>query len=764
MKTRVVAIVCFLLVTLGVAAVSIKKDGSILMNRDGYTKAQMAQFIAVATEDKKALKKQEIDLSYSDITNKDWYARYACYALAHHYMVAKSDAVFGADELFSYKDAGVLITELGIDTKEISFSLHSRRGMKAEDVHSLLKIIKKDAAQQFLKHKKAMLYKIADNQLITSAGEFTVDGYELSSYVGTCISFYTQGTRFAAFVEKSNQKIILPNVWCVTSDRNSITIYARGTQVKMKADFSDGVEYHDMLADITIQDQMIQSVQEKKDLISGKVLSIKENVIEIEGYGEIPMKKDAPIYRVFGEVKTEDSINVLLGYDTVTFVKEADAIIAALLTVDERVQSIRVLINTSNYASLFHDKVTVTCNQDFSVGDGDKEHTCKAGDVITIDVDSKYLKNGRAKVKPANSDGMVTLLNVERAYGSPSYHGSIEVATCADGLYVINETGLEQYLYAVVPSEMPVSYGAEALKVQAICARSFAYANILDTKYGVYGAHVEDSVKSQVYNNVKECKESIAAVDETCGEVLYAGESVANTYFYSTSCGSTADVADVWDSASTPAYLSGSLQAKETQNLDLSSEAAFQDFIDHTDAFDFFEKGIPWFRWNVTLTKDDMQYAVDNKLLSVSKNVKVKTQSGKYVQSDISSVGAIKDIVVSKRGKSGVVKQIIIYGEDNTIQIDSEYAIRVVLGNETVPLTLCDGSRNAQRYLPSGFFYLDKSYDENGIATQYTIVGGGFGHGVGMSQNGVKAMNDRGYSAEDILSHYYPHTDLLNVY
>ena len=59
---------------------------------------------------------------------------------------------------------------------------------------------------------------------------------------------------------------------------------------------------------------------------------------------------------------------------------------------------------------------------------------------------------------------------------------------------------------------------------------------------------------------------------------------------------------------------------------------------------------------------------------------------------------------------------------------------------------------------------MDKSYDENGIATQYTIVGGGFGHGVGMSQNGVKAMNDRGYSAEDILSHYYPHTDLLNVY
>lgn len=763
MKRRVIAIIIFISLTVCVAAVSIKKDGSVFVTQDGYTKAQMAQFIALATEDKKVLKKQEISLDYSDVSNKDWYARYVCYALEKQYMTTKSDAVFGADDMFTYKDAGVVATALGIDYKTVSFSLRSKRGMKSEDVHSLLSTIAKNKTG-LVKNKRAMLYAFEDNKAITSAGELSVDGYDLSSYVGSCISVYVQGGKLAAFVAKSNKKVVLSNVWCITSDRNSVTVYTKGTKFKMKGDFSDGAEYKGILADVTIQDQMIQSVEEKKDVLSGKVLSIQENALEIEGYGTIAMDRNVPIYRVYGDVETEDSINVLLGYDTVTFVREKEKIVAALLTVDERVQNIRVLINTSNFESLFHQKVTVTSNQDFTINDGLKDKSCKAGDIVSIDKDSKYLKNGRMKVTPVNEDGVITLLNVERAYGSPSYHGSIEIANASEGLYVINETGLEQYLYSVVPSEMPVSYGSEALKVQAICARSFAYANILDTKYGTYGAHVEDSVKSQVYNNAKECKESITAVDETCGEVLYAGESVANTYFYSTSCGYTADSADVWSSASTPAYLAGSLQAKEERKVELSSEAAFKDFIDHRDAFDFFEREVPWFRWNVTLTKDDIQYAVDSKLLSVSKNVKVKTDSGKYVQSDISSVGAIKDIVVSQRGSSGVIKQIIIYGEDNTIQIDSEYAIRVVLGNDNVPLTLCDGSRNAQRYLPSGFFYLDKSYDENGIATQYTIVGGGFGHGVGMSQNGVKAMNDRGYNAEDILSHYYPHTDLLNVY
>ena len=66
---------------------------------------------------------------------------------------------------------------------------------------------------------------------------------------------------------------------------------------------------------------------------------------------------------------------------------------------------------------------------------------------------------------------------------------------------MVNELPLENYLCKVVPSEMPASYQKEALKAQAICARSYAYRQIMDYAYPEYQAHVNDSTDYQVYNN-----------------------------------------------------------------------------------------------------------------------------------------------------------------------------------------------------------------------------------------------------------------------
>ena len=90
-----------------------------------------------------------------------------------------------------------------------------------------------------------------------------------------------------------------------------------------------------------------------------------------------------------------------------------------------------------------------------------------------------------------------------------------------EGIAVINELDIEEYLKCVVPSEMPVSYGVNALKCQAVCARSYAYTQLENNYYGEYGAHVDDSVAFQVYKNTNINEDSSKAVDETNGSAVY---------------------------------------------------------------------------------------------------------------------------------------------------------------------------------------------------------------------------------------------------
>jgi SpoIID/LytB domain protein len=125
------------------------------------------------------------------------------------------------------------------------------------------------------------------------------------------------------------------------------------------------------------------------------------------------------------------------------------------------------------------------------------------------------------------------------------YRGSMQVDVVSGKLRAINIVGLEQYLYGVVPSEMPFTWAPEALKAQAVVARSYALAT---RKTGAFDLYPD--TRSQVYLGVEHEKPSTtAAVDGTAGQVvLYQGD-VAKTYFFSTSGGRTASAEDVWGEA-----------------------------------------------------------------------------------------------------------------------------------------------------------------------------------------------------------------------
>ena len=123
------------------------------------------------------------------------------------------------------------------------------------------------------------------------------------------------------------------------------------------------------------------------------------------------------------------------------------------------------------------------------------------------------------------------------------YRGKLELVPQGGFLRVVNILPLESYLQGVVAGEVPYSWPAEALKAQAVAARSYALASLVKGKpFDLYS-----DVRSQVYLGVAGEKPSTTkAVADTAGEVVLYGGKVATTYYFSTSGGKTASAADVF--------------------------------------------------------------------------------------------------------------------------------------------------------------------------------------------------------------------------
>jgi stage II sporulation protein D len=123
------------------------------------------------------------------------------------------------------------------------------------------------------------------------------------------------------------------------------------------------------------------------------------------------------------------------------------------------------------------------------------------------------------------------------------YRGQIEVAAKGQKLNVVNVVGLEQYLQGVVPQEMPSAWPDEALKAQAVAARSYALSHRLTgMTFDLYA-----DVRSQVYGGIAaESARTTAAVEATKGEVLLFGGKPIDALFHSTSGGKTVAAVEVF--------------------------------------------------------------------------------------------------------------------------------------------------------------------------------------------------------------------------
>ena len=151
----------------------------------------------------------------------------------------------------------------------------------------------------------------------------------------------------------------------------------------------------------------------------------------------------------------------------------------------------------------------------------------------------------RDLTSPATFEGGVRL-------GTRAYRGSLVLHSTGGSLSAVNHVGLEPYLYGVVPWEMPPSWAPEALKAQAVAARSYALVSVR----GGGSFDVYDDTRSQVYGGIAaEDARANAAINATAGRVVSWNGSVAHTFFHSTSGGRTAAIRDVWPSAQPLPYL-----------------------------------------------------------------------------------------------------------------------------------------------------------------------------------------------------------------
>lgn len=381
-------------------------------------------------------------------------------------------------------------------------------------------------------------------------------------------------------------------------------------------------------------------------------------------------------------------------------------------------------------------------------------------------------------------------------WGNARYRGSLRIVRAGGGFTVINVLDIESYLRGVVGSEMPRAWNIEALKAQAILARTYALAN-RGGEYASRGFDVTNSTSSQVYKGIgAESPSTDRAIAETAGEVLTYGGRLAPVYFHSDSGGATADAADVWGKPSP--YMRPVAEAAPSES--------------------------PKAQWVITMTP---------------------TQIGRALSSMGQRVGTVRSVVVTRRDAFGRAITMRVKGDRGAAEI-SAHAFRMAVGPTVLFSTnfaiSAEGSRPQYRETTAAtnavlaptqsvaprpvqvavtdvdpliemtnndVFTKDEVYDmlfhpekraqyiEIGrarmghpapqaepepapVPTQTVSVpsvavrmpvdtevsgtvrfeGRGYGHGVGLSQWGAKAMADRGARYREILAHYFPGTSV----
>lgn len=607
----------------------------------------------------------------------------------------------------------------------------------------------------------ATLAKAGEWEVYTTKGTYRFTGIVMDDKIDQTVQMITCGKEILAVEESVKDEAEYKNIWIKNSEEKAVytNVYGADRTFQIQG-LSAPVE--NVLADIKVIHGEITAINIKTDTITGNVLAVTKDYVEVQGYGKVALDEYFMIYDIYNGFAVKSYQDIVVGYSLQDFIVAEGKICGAVISKPLNAQNIRVVIRNTGFGSIFHDTVRLTSDKDYTVSFGDEMMRLAAGEVFEASRSSEQFQNGRITVTP-DADGEITLLHITRSQGNPSYEGKMELVLAEEGLVAVNDVDIEKYLKRVVPSEMPAGFPVEALKVQAVCARSYAYKHLSNSYYGQYGAHVDDSTLFQVYNNTVEYESSNEAIQNTRGQVLtYAGD-VVQTYYYSTSCGMTTDVG-IWgtDPSGYPYFQSRAVSSTQKE-IDLTDEGNFEAFITSKDENDY-DYNCALYRWELNAEINQLSNSFNAKLyekyLASPEKVLTLTQEGTFVSQKITTVGTITGVTVNERAAGGAIRSLTVTGTENTVRIDSESCIRGLFGVADVEMTTNTGTTKMAS-LPSTFCIFKPVYTQ-GQLTGYRIIGGGYGHGIGMSQNAVNAMVKSGMDYKKVLDFFYPGTIITN--
>jgi len=396
-----------------------------------------------------------------------------------------------------------------------------------------------------------------------------------------------------------------------------------------------------------------------------------------------------------------------------------------------------------------------------------------------------------------------------------AYRGVMEMSVYAEALAVVNEVGLEPYLYSVVGAEMGADWPLEALKAQAVAARSYA----LSSGIGFAIAHVVDTTLSQVYLGVgAENPNSIAAVDATAGEVLTYNNKIINAVFSSNAGGITADSRTEGWGNEVP-YLSGAVLSPDDGAqeglLDWYYVALYSgqrgyirsDLLEDAGAS---EAGIRLMRVKEENTNMRVRPKIESTVEPIARLpmgtlvvplAKVPENSPyswvedpaspQELQASLSryfnNIGPVRTLEITGRGASGRVTEVTVNGQPLTLSspdswrsalgglrstlIDVEETARMTLlgaGGQRRELPQAAGSVHVlgaggdMRQMGENLFVMNASGQPRVVTREPSFIFAvkGYGHGLGMSQYGAKKLAEQGNDYRHILQYYYKNANI----
>ena len=409
----------------------------------------------------------------------------------------------------------------------------------------------------------------------------------------------------------------------------------------------------------------------------------------------------------------------------------------------------------------------------------------------------------------ANPSGDAGIQVVERS--KQTYRGNIEISVLNNNLAVVNEVDLEQYLYSVVGSEIYSSWPAEAQKAQAVAARTYS----LSLGVGFQIANVVDTTLSQVYSGIKgESAQSIAAVKATEGEILTYGGKAISAVFSSNAGGITADNAtEIWGNVTN--YLASAVVSPDSGPQEgklnwhrvllengttgyIRSDLLRDSGAENEAGIKLFEvtgdgvavRSSPQILTNVEpvakLNKGDKvvtleivpEYTVYSWIEAPMTPDELLTAINKRAKTAIE--GPLRTLEVSQTGPSG--RAIEIKANGKVVDVGYPDNLRGALGGikstlfkieETGRISLIQSNGQTTEKTSSSGLQVQGANGVGSVSGNLTVMGAdgklrsvtpepsfiisgqGYGHGLGMSQWGAKALADQGYDYQSILKYYY---------